>query len=63
MLRTGETVDEEALCLALLEDGVVTQPGFFFDFPRRGHLVVSLLPEPAVFAEGLRRVARRLAAS
>ncbi len=60
VLRLGETVDEEALCLALLDDGVVVQPGFFFDFERSGHLVVSLLPEPAVFARGLARVARRV---
>lgn len=60
VLRIGEAVDEEALCLALLDDGVVAQPGFFFDFERRGHLVLSLLPDPAVFREGLTRVARRL---
>jgi alanine-synthesizing transaminase len=60
VLRIGEAVDEEALCLALLDDGVVAQPGFFYDFERRGHLVVSLLPDPGVFREGLARIARRL---
>ena len=25
-------------------------PGFFFDFPREAYLVVSLLPEPSIFA-------------
>ena len=60
VLRTGETVDEEALCLALLDDGVAVQPGFFYDFERRGNLVLSLLPEPAVFREGVARIARRL---
>ncbi len=60
VLRTGETVDEEALCLALLDDGVAVQPGFFYDFERRGHLVVSLLAEPAALAEGLARIAARL---
>jgi aspartate/methionine/tyrosine aminotransferase len=61
VLRVRETLDEEALCLDLLDDGVVVQPGFFYDFERSGHLVVSLLPEPAVFAEGLARLAARLA--
>ncbi len=60
VLRIGESLDEEALCLALLDDGVVAQPGFFYDFERRGHLVLSLLPEPETFREGLDRVARRL---
>jgi aspartate/methionine/tyrosine aminotransferase len=60
VLRVGETLDEEALCLALLEDGVVVQPGFFFDFERHGYLVVSLLCEASVFTEGIDRVARRL---
>ena len=27
-----------------------------FDFPREAHLVLSLLPEPTVFAEGVVRV-------
>lgn len=59
-LREGETLDEEALCLTLLEDGVAVQPGFFFDFERPGHLVVSLLCEPAEFTQGIDWLARRL---
>ena len=61
VLRLGETVDEERLCLDLLEDGLVVQPGFFYDFGRNGHLVLSLLPEPAVFDEGISRLFSRLA--
>ncbi len=34
-------------------------PGFFFDFPHEAFLVVSLLPEPDAFAEGVRRVLER----
>ena len=60
VLRVGERLDEEALCLALLEDGVMVQPGFYFDFERPGHLVLSLLPRPEEFTEGLARIARRL---
>jgi hypothetical protein len=39
---------------------VVVYPGFFFDFPREAYLVVSLLPEPAQFHEGVRRVLERV---
>ncbi|BDG10628.1 pyridoxal phosphate-dependent aminotransferase [Anaeromyxobacter paludicola] len=60
VLRLGEAVDEEALCLALLEDGVVAQPGFFYDFERNGHLVISLLPEPGRFKDGISRIGARL---
>jgi len=60
VLRVGERLDEEALCLSLLEEGVVVQPGFYFDFERPGHLVVSLLPRPEEFTEGLTRIARQL---
>ena len=60
VLRVPAARSEEAWALALLDAGVVVHPGFFFDFPRGAHLVVSLLPEPAVFAEGARRLARVL---
>ncbi|ABS27594.1 pyridoxal phosphate-dependent aminotransferase [Anaeromyxobacter sp. Fw109-5] len=61
VLRIGQTVDEEALCLALLDDGVVVQPGFFYDFERPGHLVISLLPQPHELAQGIGRVIARCA--
>jgi aspartate/methionine/tyrosine aminotransferase len=60
VLRIGETLDEEQVCLDLLADGVAVQPGFFYDFERPGHLIVSLLPEPEVFQDGLARVVARL---
>jgi alanine-synthesizing transaminase len=44
------------------EDGVIAHPGYFFDFDVDGFLVVSLLPQIAVFQEGARRLVRRLAA-
>jgi hypothetical protein len=34
----------------------LVHPGFFFDFHSEAFLVVSLLPEPAVFAEGIAHV-------
>jgi alanine-synthesizing transaminase len=49
---------EEDLVLRLLSDGVLTHPGYFFDFPRESFLVVSLLPPEASFAAGVARVVR-----
>ena len=52
---------EEALVVDLLQkDGVLTHPGYFFDFPRESYLVVSLLAPEAQFAEGLDRVLRHV---
>jgi alanine-synthesizing transaminase len=57
VLRVPSTRSEEEIAIELLERaGVVVHPGFFFDFPHEAFLVVSLLPPPAVFAEGIRRV-------
>lgn len=53
--------DEEWVLRLLGEDGVLVHPGFFFDFPYEGRLVLSLLPPPGKFAEGVRRLARRTA--
>jgi alanine-synthesizing transaminase len=42
---------EDAIVLDLLEQtGVLVHPGYFFDFEREAFLVVSLLPDPQVFA-------------
>jgi aspartate/methionine/tyrosine aminotransferase len=60
-LRVPSTRSEEDLVLELLEqDHVLVHPGFFFDFPHEAFLVVSLLPEPAVFREAIRRVLQRV---
>jgi alanine-synthesizing transaminase len=57
VLRVPSTRSEEDLAIALMETaGVIVHPGFFFDFPHEAFLVVSLLPESAVFGEGIRRV-------
>jgi aspartate/methionine/tyrosine aminotransferase len=51
---------EEALVIELIEkDGVLTHPGYFFDFPREAFLVVSLLPEPEPFETAMTRVLAR----
>jgi aspartate/methionine/tyrosine aminotransferase len=63
LLRVPAVVGEEELALELLgRDGVAVQPGYFFDFPHEGWLVVSLLPEPEVFAAGVARLLARLRA-
>jgi aspartate/methionine/tyrosine aminotransferase len=49
---------EEDLVLRLLDDGVLTHPGYFYDFPRESFLIVSLLPPEASFADGVSRVLR-----
>jgi aspartate/methionine/tyrosine aminotransferase len=60
VLRLPQATDEVAVCLALLDAGVLVQPGHFYDFPRGRWLVLSLLPPPARFAEGAGRLARTL---
>jgi aspartate/methionine/tyrosine aminotransferase len=48
---------EEEWALQLLErDGVLVQPGFFYDFDSEAFLVVSLLTKPEVLREGLERI-------
>jgi alanine-synthesizing transaminase len=49
---------EEDLVLRLLADGVLVQPGYFFDFSRESFLVVSLITPPAVLADGIDRILR-----
>jgi aspartate/methionine/tyrosine aminotransferase len=57
VLRFPRVVGEEALVLELLEHrGVAVHPGYFFDFPAEGYLVLSLLPRPEIFEIGMRAV-------
>ncbi len=55
VVRLGDN-DEELTLRLLREKHVLVQPGFFFDFEEDGWIVMSLLQEPGVFAEGLRRI-------
>lgn len=49
---------DEDLVLGLLDrSGVLVQPGYFFDFLTDDFLVLSLLPKPDRFAEGVARLA------
>jgi alanine-synthesizing transaminase len=58
VLRVPTLEPEEDLALRLLADGVLTHPGYFFDFPRESYLIVSLLPPGTLFADGVSRVLR-----
>jgi aspartate/methionine/tyrosine aminotransferase len=58
VLRVSSRLTDEELVLDLLEHaGVLVHPGYFFDFATEDFLVLSLLPEPERFAEGVGRLA------
>jgi alanine-synthesizing transaminase len=62
VLRVPCILPDEDLALALLDRaGVLVHPGFLFDFPGDGYLALSLLPEPAAFETGVRRMVDLLA--
>lgn len=55
VLRFGLPQPDEEVALERLErTGVLVHPGYYFDFETDDFLVLSLLPEPARFAEGVR---------
>jgi alanine-synthesizing transaminase len=57
VLRVPATHPEEEQVARLLErSNVLVHPGYFFDFPNEAHLVLSLLPPPPLFTEGLGRI-------
>jgi aspartate/methionine/tyrosine aminotransferase len=57
VLRVPAVESEEALVLRLLRDArVLVHPGYFFDFAHEAFVVVSLLPVPAIFDEGVARL-------
>ncbi len=57
VLRVPATLPEEMQVARLLEErNVLVHPGYFFDFPSEAYLVLSLLPPPPLFAEGLDRI-------
>jgi len=55
VLRAPSVLNEEELCLRLLERcGIAVHPGHFFGFADDGRLVLSLLPQSDVFSDGVR---------
>jgi alanine-synthesizing transaminase len=53
IVRFPATQDEDAWLRACLTRGLIVQPGHFFDIIHAPHVVVSLLPDPNVFARGV----------
>jgi alanine-synthesizing transaminase len=61
ILRVPEIVSDESWAAALLEqDRVLVQPGYFFDLDMGATLVLSLIVEESVFAEGIVRLLARV---
>jgi hypothetical protein len=59
IIRVPEIMEEEEQVVQLvLCDGVLVQPGFFYDMKAGVHLVVSLLTDPGEFSAGLHRLIR-----
>ena len=57
-VKVPRTRSEEEWVLELLEQGVLVQPGFFYDFGGAAYLVLSLLTQGAVFAGGVEILSR-----
>jgi hypothetical protein len=57
VLRVPVTQSDEDLAVELLRKrSLLVHPGHFYDFPREGYLVVSLLTPPQPFREGIARM-------
>jgi alanine-synthesizing transaminase len=57
VLRVPAIENDEDLAIRLLRKASVSvHPGHFYDFASEGHLVLSLITEPADFREGVRRL-------
>ncbi|MGH9355666.1 MAG: pyridoxal phosphate-dependent aminotransferase, partial [Terriglobia bacterium] len=61
VLRLPATQTDEDWAISLLrDDGIFVHPGHFYDFAQEGCVVVSLLPPPTIFEEGVRTIAARV---
>ncbi len=61
VLRVPATRSDEDLAIALLQHaGAMVHPGHFYDFPRDGYLVISLIARAEDFEEGMSRLLRFL---
>jgi aspartate/methionine/tyrosine aminotransferase len=58
VIQVPAIASEEDIVIDLLRGGVVTHPGYFFDFPREAFLIVSLLPPEPLFVAGIDRIFR-----
>jgi hypothetical protein len=55
-LELPETRSEEEWILELADQGIRVHPGWFYDFSRGAHAVVSLLVAPKGFETGIRQL-------
>ena len=61
VLRVPATQSDEELAIALLRNtGTMVHPGHFYDFPRDGYLVLSLIAPEEDFREGISRALKFL---
>ncbi len=61
VVRVPALRSDEGLAIDLLRsEAVVVHPGHFYDFPNDGYLVLSLITEPGVFREGIKRMLRMI---
>jgi alanine-synthesizing transaminase len=61
VMQVPAVASEDAIVVDVLEEtGVLVHPGYFFDFEREAFLVLSLLPEPRVFASGTQALFRQI---
>ena len=57
VLRIPHTMPEDECVIRLLDhQHLLVHPGYFFDFPRDGYLVVSLLTRPDIFSSATDRL-------
>lgn len=57
VLRVPRIRSDEEFAIALLDrEHVLVQPGYFYDFPSEGYIVVSLITPETTFREGLARM-------
>lgn len=58
LVKLSHCEDDETACLELLRrQHVLIHPGYLFDFPDGAYGVISLLPKPEVFLEGIEKLA------
>ncbi len=61
VLRLPRICGEDEWALSFLDEGVLVQPGYFFDFEEEAFAVLSLLTPEEIFAEGVGRIMARAA--
>lgn len=63
VIRVPRIRSDQEWAFELLEREVRVHPGYLYDFPEQGYLVVSLLPEPDLFQLGAGRIVDAVAAA